>query len=728
MTITQTAVPAQAHEPSNRIPDDAYVLPEHITEATGHRGPRFGEDIWDFDPFLPRTDCHRRMVFSKFTDPVTALTLKELGYSRLRRGFPSEAGRRTCRPMKLTCFYHSTQRAAQVIKTLQELGAPRLRDARREDLTAALARWKRISPSTAAHLVTTINHIFQHSPFLSADRLNTNPWAGRPAAQIAGLKRDREENSTLRIPEYISSPLVKAAAFYVDTASQDIFAAQRELADLNAAEQNRPLLPRGQGPQRIDQFIAKLKTAGRPVPAVPLNMRHTCPGAAVIDGVVQVPNVRLISLLAGVGPDTARDSRDRLAAAGRDLGFGQGGLRTPISTWPDSERPWCPGLGPTELMEEVDHLRTACWVIIAFLSGMRDAEVRELSRDCAVTETTDHGRRRYKLRGRVFKWRKLSGDEAEWVVLEIVHRAVEILREISSDPTHLFGYWSGETHGYVLTSMVKGRINNFRDHVNELFSTADGLFIPNEHVTGEPGETEGDDELEATDEDDEEGAPWSFDTRQFRRTLAWHIAHQPFGILAGTRQYHHAKTAMFEGYAGTSASGFAAEVAAEEAVAKLDYVEDLYRDWNDGNGATGGAAKRVHAEFDRIRRELGDLPGVVAGASRLRTMLRHLVKTVHPGVLNDCFYQASTAVCSKRAQSLGRPLPLHNMCLSCPNSRRSSVHLPRLTLARDQALSATVADREQLPPLQLIALNEYSQQLDDLITEITDTAQEPQHT
>ncbi|MGW4958832.1 hypothetical protein ACWEPL_16525 [Nonomuraea sp. NPDC004186] len=65
--------------------------------------------------------------------------------------------------------------------------------------------------------------------------------------------------------------------------------------------------------------------------------------------------------------------------------------------------------------------------------------------------------------------------------------------------------------------------------------------------------------------------PWDFTARQFRRTLAWHIAHQPFGVVAGARQYHHAKLAMFEGYAGTSASGSAAE----EAVAMLDYVEDL---------------------------------------------------------------------------------------------------------------------------------------------------------
>src|SRR5262249_5931659 len=145
-------------------------------------------------------------------------------------------------------------------------------------------------------------------------------------------------------------------------------------------------------------------------------------------------------------------------------------------------------------------------------------------------------------------------------------------------------------------------------------------------------------------------------------TLAWHIAHQPFGVVAGARQYKHAKITIFEGYAGTSASGFAAEVAAEEAVAKLDYLEDLYRDWNEGLRSSGGAAQRIDAEFDRVRRELGDLPGVVASPARLRTMLAHLTKVLYPGALNDCFYQPATAVCRQRAKALGRPLPMLDMC------------------------------------------------------------------
>ncbi|MET7519240.1 hypothetical protein ABZS88_38585 [Streptomyces sp. NPDC005480] len=66
-------------------------------------------------------------------------------------------------------------------------------------------------------------------------------------------------------------------------------------------------------------------------------------------------------------------------------------------------------------------------------------------------------------------------------------------------------------------------------------------------------------------------------------------------------------------------------------------------------------------------------------------------------------------------------MPLHNMCLNCPNARRSAVHLPRLTIARDQALSALdlpKKESEALPRLQVIALTDYATELDELIQSI----------
>jgi hypothetical protein len=283
------------------------------------------------------------------------------------------------------------------------------------------------------------------------------------------------------------------------------------------------------------------------------------------------------------------------------------------------------------------------------------------------------------------------------VVLPIVHQAVEVLLRINDDPTHLFGYQRGDT--YHLISKTPTRLCSFRDHVNRLFATPDSEFIP------QHGEL-----------------PWNFNTRQFRRTLAWHIAHQPFGVVAGTKQYQHTKTTIFEGYAGSSASGFAAEVEAEEAIATLDYLEDLYRDFNDGARAGGGASARINDEFARIRRELGDLPGVVSDEPRLRTMLKHLTTTLHPGVLNDCFFNPETAICIKKAAATtGRPLPQHNSCLRCPNARRSTVHLPRLTAARDQALAFHAEHHARdlaMPPLQHQAITTYLAELDHAITEV----------
>jgi hypothetical protein len=209
--------------------------------------------------------------------------------------------------------------------------------------------------------------------------------------------------------------------------------------------------------------------------------------------------------------------------------------------------------------------------------------------------------------------------------------------------------------------------------------------------------------------------------------LAWHIAHQPFGVIAGAKQYKHAKITVFEGYAGGSESGFAAEVAAEEAVALLDYAEDLYRDWN-GRHEAGGTTDRVDAEFERIRQELGDLPGIVADSPRLRAMLNHLTKTLHPGVLNDCFFNATTAVCVKRATTVSRPLPMLNMCLRCPNARQSTVHLPRLQQARHGALelkqqlhALCAKTRTPAPALQQSAIDNHIADLDEALAGIPTT-------
>ncbi|MFI2913893.1 hypothetical protein ACG2OD_37450 [Streptomyces sp. PDY-4] len=702
------------------VPADARVLPDHVLAAAGHPGPGplFADPVWDLGPFLPRSTRQRTIVFTSVADPLTALVLREYLYSRLRRGNSALVRRG---PMKLTGIFGAAHKARTVIATLQAVGARRLSEVTSVHLQAALERWQAVSAEEAALRVTAVKHLFAHSPFLTADRLLVNPWPGRSAHAVAGVVRD-EENTTERIPEAIIAPLVKGAVFYVTTAGPDILAAQAEYAALTAAHrERRPHRGNGSARARIEEYVAELRATGRGVPARPARQAARGPGVPEVDGVLQAPNVALVALLTGVSKSA--EVRRYLTDAATELGYQIGGIRTTLSNWPGSGRPWRAGLGPLELATEVVQMRMACWIVIAYLSGMRDAEVRELAPDCAFTENGPDGRARHKLRGRVLKGRKLAGEEAEWVVLDVVHQAVALLNAVNDDPTHLLGHKGMTSNSLVLFGSVNRRLNDFRDHLNALFSTPDGPYVPLHTAalapdTGppardEPGREEGEDA-------EEEPVPWRLSTRQFRRTLAWHIAHQPFGVVAGARQYQHAVLALFEGYAGTSASGFAAEVATERAIAQLDYAEDLYRDWNDGHRASGGAAGRVNAEFDRIRRELGDLPGIVASPARLRTMLQHLTKTLHPGVLNDCFYQPSTALCAKRARHAGRPLPLLTTCLTCPNARRSSVHLPRLTTARAQAQRPLDAP-PALTRLQRAALTTHITELDYAIAELTST-------
>lgn len=150
--------------------------------------------------------------------------------------------------------------------------------------------------------MTAVKHLFAHGPFLTADRLLVNPWPGRSAHTAAGVVRDAE-NTTERIPEEITAPLVKGAVFYVTTAGPDILAAQREHTELSAAHQApRSFRGNSSARDRIEAYVAELRAVGRGVPALPARQALRHPGVPVVDGVLQAPNVALVVRL---DPDRA---------------------------------------------------------------------------------------------------------------------------------------------------------------------------------------------------------------------------------------------------------------------------------------------------------------------------------------------------------------------------------------------------------------------------------------
>ncbi|QSE81038.1 serine/threonine protein kinase [Rhodococcus koreensis] len=190
---------------------------------------------------------------------------------------------------------------------------------------------------------------------------------------------------------------------------------------------------------------------------------------------------------------------------------------------------------------------------------------------------------------------------------------------------------------------------------------------------------------------DIDGRPWRFTTRQFRRTVAWHIARQPFGVVAGKIQYKYVRVAIFEGYAGTSASGFRSEVEDERALAQLDSFLDQYEDFIAGVRTP----PRLAEQFGQIRAELGDLPGRVVDRARVRAMLANTARTYFPGILNDCYFDPATALCLPQPSAATEPVTNHCRPELCRNSCVTTAHAP--------AIRTVIADATELMAVQRLS-------------------------
>lgn len=109
-----------------------------------------------------------------------------------------------------------------------------------------------------------------------------------------------------------------------------------------------------------------------------------------------------------------------------------------------------------------------------------------------------------------------------------------------------------------------------------------------------------------------------------------------------------------------------------------DLVEHYEEAIRRGLPPTGPAAARLRSEFARIRDELGDFPSHVVDAQRLRAMLAHLGRTLHVGLLADCFFDPDTALyLDREGAPPDRSAPALSHCQPdrCPNACLTRRHL-----------------------------------------------------
>lgn len=671
MTENEIVRAAQGTAPASRFVDaDARVLEDRELRPGAEAGSRFGDDMWDLYPAILRENVgptEARLHFDRITDPITRLTVKELLYARLHAPPPP------WRPVSPESLRVELGTIRAVLRDMARWGATRFADvtpAMLEPYPQSL-RERGLPYIRRTVRINVLLHAFDFGDRLTYDRLGFAPWRRGPRSHIAGPSAAPDENATPRIPETVMGPYFEWALRYVeDFAEPIIAAAEREVAMIRPAI--APVARRGRlwtaarHTEELRTYVERLRCEGRGLPDNP-NRR---PKNGNSDRDPARINLKRIERELGFCCGTLRhkstvdcvEQRTILRDAAAELGFECDRI---AAADPESlESLLGHGLFGVSIHVEAHRLIVAAYVVVAYLSGMRDSEVQAMRRGCLRVERSADGVvERLKVQSRVYKGRVASGDVADWVVIEPVATAVRVLERLQAvfapdSSGILFLGLRRARKGGALGRQVVRHLNAFRDHVNALAARS-RRTLPVPEV---------------------DGKPWQFTTRQFRRTLAWYLANRPMGIIAALLQYKHAGVAIMEGYAGLSESGFPLELEQEEALAAHEAMFDRYVDWDDGTVFTGPGGEAMMREFAEIRRTLGDTPGQIADEQRVRAMLRSTATQVHPGPLCDCFYVRDHALCRKHAvRAPTEDGPLFTTCepTRCPNAVVGEVHRPR---------------------------------------------------
>lgn len=704
MTANASTTPTETWAISRTRRADEIVLATHAlmpgTEETSLS--RFVDDRWDLAPAIFRENVPRSLVTVDFTnleDPWQHLTAKEFIWARMNEASPLPTQARLAPTMARATLYVLSGFMAFVADHAGRFAMHLVDQALLDAYLAELKRKPGRTPERIAHIIDIPLMLDRYGRFLTLGGFSCRPWRGRPAVRVAGVmpRPMTAENRTPRIPEAVIGAMLRWSLKYIDVFAEDIFAARAALDRLEQARKE------GRGKalsDRLDIYIGRRCVEGRGIPV------RT---SAMSRGVEPSINFHLIGLQLGCEARhlTGRPLlRRRLEQALARLGGEVGGLDSSITIDPHTGRPWRERFDERSVAQEERMLQAAAYIVCAYLTGMRDSELQAMRVGClSISPSADGLIECHRITSTVYKSRTAAGEEAEWVTIAPVARAIDVAERLSQrqrDARGVDTIWQTLAVNSGNRDELRGGtlalINDFRAHLDK--RSGDEPAIP--HV---------------------DGGPWWFTPRQFRRTLAWYIANRPFGTVAGKIQYKHASVAIFEGYAGSSPSGFRIEVEQERALGQLDDVIAYYEDTTRrGLPPTGPAATRLRREFEHIRDNLGDLPGRIVDSQRLRAMLAHLGRTLHVGMLADCFFDPDTALCLDREEApVERSAPALSHCRPdrCPNACITRRHLA--------PWQASIAEGERmlgegrLSPLQQQALLQDNQRKRRLIAPLLES-------
>lgn len=511
-----------AAQPARHPLDDEFVLRERILRpgVALETTARFRDDRWPLRPALLQRS-HKALTLNFENIPAGyRLVAKELCFAMLSGQLPSGEPR-----LELPSIHSTFCGLRQFLTWLDTRtplpgrpAQPALTELTGADLQAYQRHLMATVPSRATrdYRRGALRYLWRYRTVITSDRLPFDP------GDIEGWQEPRHgtaaENATDRIPEPVHGPLLAWAMRFIDDFARDILAADRQWRLLRDRPCNRP----AGRPPNCDTTV---RDGLRAFLDDHLTRRLPLPGW---QGKV---NVWFLSRTLGCATNSIYRYHADIDAVADVVGVSPYTYFNITITGQLEGRPWMEGIAtdPTAdvgLATLARMLHVACYIVIAFLSGMRDTEVKHLRRGCLSAQRDADGRVcRWKATSLAFKGESdPAGLEATWVIGAPAARAIDVLQRLQPPEVDLLfaqlAHGVGNNkHGQRDTALESGttnlHLNDFVRWINDYcaaHSRGDGIPLVNKRV-------------------------WRLSTRQFRRTLAWFIARRPGGAIAGAIAY-----------------------------------------------------------------------------------------------------------------------------------------------------------------------------------------------
>ncbi|MGB7360651.1 MAG: integrase [Mycobacterium sp.] len=451
-------------------------------------------------------------------------------------------------------------------------------------------------------------------------------------------------------------PLLSAAIAVTHTVAADLLPAARNLLAMrHLAHQIAPAIRRAPArtvsvfettKAQLECLLAALDRADASLPGIRMG---------------EVTSVDLMGLAVGgwmhhTELKRMKETPVMLASSGLpiDMDMLRANSFSPIGTRPWREEP----IDARGLVGLLRHVTVACFIVIAYLSGVRTGEALNLRRGCISRDpklelTFMSGQQLKAHDGR----RDRSPATIPWVVTDEAAHAVSVLEQITvsdllfpafsmcSQERFLFGASRTRTPGSINTDITR-----FIDWFNHEVAPA----VSHPLIPADPH--------------------GSIQVPRLRRTLAWHIVRRPGGTIAGATQYGHLHTQMVHGYAGGADSGFHDHITFEHFLHRAETLHDDAQQLESGEHVSGPAAGEYRARIGRASTFAGL---AVTTTSQINAALSNPALQIHHGAVLTCVFQRATAACLQPSDRSDEPS--WSRCrLGCVNAARTDRDAARL--------------------------------------------------